>query len=135
MALRAQHEIVRLCHSGIDSVQLRREVMDQVRGVVPAEAYCFPTADPATLMITGNVGEGLPPEAAPRFFEVEYSQDDFNKFAELERHWYRASIRPTIARPPRHAAQRWFASERGRSECRAGRGVPARTRVARSSGQ
>jgi len=85
VALRAQHEIVRLCHSGIDSVQLRREVMDQVRGVVPAEAYCFPTADPATLMITGNVGEGLPPEAAPRFFEVEYSQDDFNKFAELAR--------------------------------------------------
>lgn len=59
--------------------------MDQVRRVVPTDAWCFPTADPATLMITGNVGEGLPPELAPRFFEIEYSIDDFNKFAELAR--------------------------------------------------
>ena len=84
-ALREQHEIVRVCHSGLDSVTLRREVMDRVRRVVPTDAYCFTTADPATLMITGNVGEGLPDEAAPHFFEVEYSQEDFNKFAELAR--------------------------------------------------
>jgi hypothetical protein len=84
-ALRSQHEIVRLCHSGLDSVTLRREVMAHVRRVVPTDAYCFTTADPATLMITGNVGEGLPDEAAPHFFEVEYSQEDFNKFAELAR--------------------------------------------------
>lgn len=84
-ALRAQHEIVRLCHAGLDSATLRREVMTHVRQVVPTDAWCFPTADPATLMITGNVGEGLPPDAAPRFFEVEYSEDDFNKFAELAR--------------------------------------------------
>jgi DNA-binding CsgD family transcriptional regulator len=31
------------------------------------------------------VGEGLPAEAAPRFFEIEYSLEDFNKFAELAR--------------------------------------------------
>ena len=49
------------------------------------DAWCFPTADPATLMITGNVGEGLPAEAAPLFFEIEYSREDFNKFAELAR--------------------------------------------------
>jgi DNA-binding CsgD family transcriptional regulator len=59
--------------------------MDEMRHVVPADAWCFPTADPATLMITGNIGEGLPAEAAPRFFEIEYSLDDFNKFAELAR--------------------------------------------------
>ena len=59
--------------------------MAHVRRVVPTDAYCFTTADPATLMITGNVGEGLPDEAAPHFFEVEYSEEDFNKFAELAR--------------------------------------------------
>lgn len=85
IALRAQHEIVRLCHSGLDSVTLRRQVMDEIRRVVPTDAFCFTTADPATHMITGNVGEGLPPEAAPRFFELEYSHDDFNKFADLAR--------------------------------------------------
>ena len=84
-ALHAQHEIVRLCHAGLDSTTLRREVMNEMRQVLPADAWCFPTADPATLMITGNVGEGLPAEAAPRFFEIEYSLEDFNKFAELAR--------------------------------------------------
>jgi DNA-binding CsgD family transcriptional regulator len=84
-ALHAQHEIVRLCHAGLDSTTLRRKVMNEMQHVVPADAWCFPTADPATLMITGNVGEGLPAEAAPRFFEIEYSLDDFNKFAELAR--------------------------------------------------
>ena len=83
--LRAQHEIVRLCHAGLDSTTLRRQVMDQLQDLVPSDAWCFPTADPATLMITGNVGEGLPAEAAPLFFEIEYSRDDFNKFADLAR--------------------------------------------------
>ena len=59
--------------------------MNEMRQVVPSDAWCFPTADPSTLMITGNVGEGLPAAAAPRFFEIEYSLDDFNKFAELAR--------------------------------------------------
>ena len=59
--------------------------MNELRHVVPADAWCFPTADPATLMITGNVGQGLPAEAAPRFFEIEYSVEDFNKFADLAR--------------------------------------------------
>jgi DNA-binding CsgD family transcriptional regulator len=84
-ALRAQHEIVRLCHAGLDPTRLRREVMVHVLQVVPTDAWCFPTADPATLMITGNVGEGLPAEAAPLFFEIEYSREDFNKFADLAR--------------------------------------------------
>jgi DNA-binding CsgD family transcriptional regulator len=84
-ALRAQHEIGRLCHAGLDSVQLRREVMEHVDRVVPTDAWCFPTADPATLMITGNVGEGLPPHIAPLFARIEYSQEDFNKFDDLAR--------------------------------------------------
>jgi len=53
--------------------------------VIPFDAVCFPTSDPATLMITGNVGEGLPPDAARGFFRVEYSEDDFNKFSKLAR--------------------------------------------------
>jgi DNA-binding CsgD family transcriptional regulator len=84
-ALRAQHAIARLCHAGLDSTRLRREVVEELRRVVPFDAWCFPTADPATLMITGNVGEGLPAEAAPRFFQIEYSLEDINKFADLAR--------------------------------------------------
>lgn len=82
---RARDEIVRLCHAGLDAVRLRREVIERMRAAMPFEAVCFPTADPATLMITGNVGEGLPPEAAQGFFRVEYGTADYNKFARLAR--------------------------------------------------
>jgi DNA-binding CsgD family transcriptional regulator len=82
---RVKREIVRTCHAGFDSGRLRREVLARLRTVVPFEAVCFPTADPATLMITGNVGEGLPPEASRGFFRVEYGADDFNKFSRLAR--------------------------------------------------
>ena len=82
---RVRREIVRSCHAGWDSTRLRREVLNRLRSVVPFDAVCFPTADPATLMITGNVGEGLPPEAAREFFRVEYSVEDFNKFSSLAR--------------------------------------------------
>jgi DNA-binding CsgD family transcriptional regulator len=82
---RVRREIVRSCHAGWDSTRLRREVLNRLRAVIPFDAVCFPTADPATLMITSNVGEGLPPEAARGFFRVEYSVDDFNKFSSLAR--------------------------------------------------
>ena len=82
---RVRREIVRSCHAGWDSTRLRREVLNRLRSVIPFDAVCFPTADPATLMITSNVGEGLPPEAARGFFRVEYSVGDFNKFSSLAR--------------------------------------------------
>ena len=82
---RVRREIVRSCHAGWDSTRLRKEVLRRLRSVIPFDAVCFPTSDPATLMITGNVGEGLPPDAARRFFRVEYSEEDFNKFSKLAR--------------------------------------------------
>jgi DNA-binding CsgD family transcriptional regulator len=82
---RARDEIVRTCHRGLDSTQFRREAITRLRTAVPFDAVCFPTADPATLMITSNVGEGLPREAAQGFFRVEYGAADYNKFARLAR--------------------------------------------------
>jgi DNA-binding CsgD family transcriptional regulator len=82
---RTKAEIVRTAHAGFDAQRLRGEVLQRLRAAVPFEAVCFPTADPATLMITGNVGEGLPPDSARAFFRVEYGNDDFNKFATLAR--------------------------------------------------
>src|SRR6185436_14529847 len=41
-ALRAQHEIVRLCHAGLDPTRLRREVMDQVLRSCPPMRGAFP---------------------------------------------------------------------------------------------
>jgi DNA-binding CsgD family transcriptional regulator len=81
----AKAGIIRACHAGFGSPRLRQEVIDRLRRVVPFDAACFPTADPATLMITGGIVEGLPPEASRGFALVEYTKEDYNKFSRLAR--------------------------------------------------
>lgn len=82
-AKHATDEIVKICHRGYDSDTLRLEVTGRLKRIVPAAAWCWPTADPATLMITGALTEGIPQGNTQRFFEIEYGSDDFNKFSEL----------------------------------------------------
>jgi len=41
------------------------------------------TSDPATLLITGSVGDGLPSDRATRLFEIEYLEPDYSKLTEL----------------------------------------------------
>lgn len=103
----AKAGILRACHAGFGSARLRQEVIDRLRRAVPFDAVCFPTADPATLMITSGVGEGLPPEASRGFALVEYTMEDYNKFSRLARS--RISVRSlsdaTVGRFERSA--RW----------------------------
>src|SRR5215213_6072818 len=82
-AERIRREIVRLSHEGHDSRTLRSEALRRLRAAVPFEASFFATADPATLLYTGAVREGISPTATPRFVENELLQDDVNKFAHL----------------------------------------------------
>jgi DNA-binding CsgD family transcriptional regulator len=51
--------------------------------LLPFDAFCVNTADPATLLITGSVGDGLPAERASRLFEIEYGEPDYSKLSEL----------------------------------------------------
>ena len=57
---RAEQEIVRLCHAGLDSRTLRVEALRRLRTVVPVDALFCATVDPATLLFTGS----LPPWAS-----------------------------------------------------------------------
>jgi len=82
-AERIRHDVIRLCHSGIDSTALCTAVAALLRQVIPFEAWCAPVADPATLLVTAVAGENLPRDKTQRFFEIEYEVPDFNKFAEL----------------------------------------------------
>jgi DNA-binding CsgD family transcriptional regulator len=84
-AERTRREVVRLCCDGLDSRTLRAEALRRLRAAVPFEASFFATADPATLLYTGAVREGIPPQATPRFVENEFFQEDVNKFARLAR--------------------------------------------------
>jgi DNA-binding CsgD family transcriptional regulator len=81
----AKAGIIRACHAGLASAALRSGLIKRLRSSVPFDAVCFPTADPATLMITGGMSEGLPPEASRAFARVEYTKDDYNKFSRLAR--------------------------------------------------
>src|ERR1700736_2979001 len=70
----------RLTHAGLDSESVRFEASAELRRAVPFEAWCAPTADPATLLVGRAVGMGFPPGDAARALEIEYQAADFNKF-------------------------------------------------------
>jgi DNA-binding CsgD family transcriptional regulator len=84
-AARTQRDIVRLCHAGLDSRTLRVETLRQLRKLIAIDSYWFATADPATLLFTGSVVEGIPEHLTPRFIENEFLGDDVNKWAQLTR--------------------------------------------------
>lgn len=67
--------IARLCQRGVDADTLRREVARVLRRVVPFDAACWSTTDPATQLITSALSDGLCARDTPRFFEIEYLSD------------------------------------------------------------
>jgi DNA-binding CsgD family transcriptional regulator len=84
-ARRAEQDIIRLCHAGLDSRALRVEALRRLRKVIPADAVFFATVDPATLLFTGSLVEEIPEYATPVFLANEFMQDDVNKFVALAR--------------------------------------------------
>jgi DNA-binding CsgD family transcriptional regulator len=82
---RARQEIVRLCHSWLDSRTLRVEALRRLRAVVPVDALFCATVDPATLLFTGSVVEEIPEHATPALLANEFFDDDVNKFVYLAR--------------------------------------------------
>src|SRR5215212_1358289 len=52
-------EVKRLCCAGLDGPALLGEVIERLRGVVPFEAYCASTKDPASGFITHGQAEEL----------------------------------------------------------------------------
>lgn len=80
-----RRRLMRLCGEGLDSRALMLGVLHETRRAIPCQGSCIATIDPATLMLTSSIGEGFPPNLSARFLEIEYSEPDFNKFADLAR--------------------------------------------------
>jgi DNA-binding CsgD family transcriptional regulator len=80
---RAEREIVRLCHSGLDVTRLQDQVLRSLRRVMPVDAAFFATADPDTLLFTGVRTEEPLDGATSMFLTNEFSADDVNKFSTL----------------------------------------------------
>lgn len=87
---RIRHRIVTLCHSGLDTRSLLQESLSQLQRAVPSDGYFCGTVDPATLLNTSTVKQGMPVWVTPLLLYNEYLQDDVNKF-------------PSLARGPHHA--------------------------------
>jgi DNA-binding CsgD family transcriptional regulator len=84
-AARIEHEIVRLCHAGLDARALRVEAVKRLRTAIPVDAFWFATADPATLLFTSSVIEEIPEHATAAFVANEFQQPDVNKWVQLAR--------------------------------------------------
>src|SRR3712207_680567 len=84
-AERTRRDLVRLAHAGLTGRALLTEALARLRRVVPLEAYFAATTDPATVLFTDAVGEGIPQATAPLFLANELLGEDVNKFMELAR--------------------------------------------------
>ncbi len=79
----ARKGITELSRRATDSAAFRCGLRPILAKLIPFDAYCVNTADPATLLVTGSVGDGLPAEMATRIFEIEYLEPDFCKLRDL----------------------------------------------------
>lgn len=85
----ARHAVVRACRAGLPTTELLESVAESIRAAVPFDACCLGAVDPETTMFGTSVGIGLDDKTATGFFENEYGQQDFSKYASI-----------TLRRPP-----------------------------------
>jgi DNA-binding CsgD family transcriptional regulator len=58
-------------------------VVDTLLDLIPSQAWCWNTTDPASLMITGSAIDGLPESMAAEFFRIELTEPDYLKLVAL----------------------------------------------------
>jgi DNA-binding CsgD family transcriptional regulator len=85
-AQRTRHELIRLCHRGLDVARFVEAAARPLRRAVPFDGVCWLTLDPATLLVTGHIPQdSFEPDEVPLLARNEYLQDDVNKFSTLAR--------------------------------------------------
>jgi DNA-binding CsgD family transcriptional regulator len=83
---RAFSEIKRLCCGGLEGPELLREVAHRLRRVVPFDAYCATTLDPASGLITHARSEEMGgEEEAALFFDRLYFEHELGRLKRMKR--------------------------------------------------
>lgn len=82
-ARQAEHDLIQRCHSGLDTSDVPRRVLQSLRRLMPVDAAFFATADPETLLFTGAYSEEPLNDATALFLDNEFGCQDVNKFAAL----------------------------------------------------
>ena len=84
---RCRERLERLSESGLDCDSLRREAISDLQRVIGFDRWCWPLADPETLLPASGIGEHDYIAAISRSLELEYSTDAF-------------AAKPVLARRP-----------------------------------
>jgi DNA-binding CsgD family transcriptional regulator len=101
-------EIIRLCHSALESRTLRLELLQRLRKVIPFDYAYFSTTDPATQFGTSSVLVEEPPSwCMSVFLQNEFLQDDFNKFSDMLRNHQPVGILSEATEHDLHRSQRY----------------------------
>jgi DNA-binding CsgD family transcriptional regulator len=74
---RCRERLERLSESSLDCESIRREAIAELQRVIGFDRWCWPLADPETLLPGSGLAEHDFGPAVPRSLELEYSYDDF----------------------------------------------------------
>ena len=74
---RCRERLERLSESGLDCDSLRREAVSDLQRVIGFDRWCWPLADPETLLPASGLALHDYVPAVPRSLELEYSTDGF----------------------------------------------------------
>jgi DNA-binding CsgD family transcriptional regulator len=82
---RVRRDVAAACAEPVSPLELLDRVATLVDRVVPADASCWSTFDPATTMVTSSIGRDLDEHGAAevRFFELEYALDTPGQYRHL----------------------------------------------------
>ena len=74
---RCRERLERLSRSDLDSESMRREALADLQSVIGFDRWCWPLADPETLVACGGIALHDFGPGVPRVLELEYSADAF----------------------------------------------------------
>jgi DNA-binding CsgD family transcriptional regulator len=74
---RCRERLERVSESSLDCESIRREAIAELQGIIGFDRWCWPLADPETLLPGSGLAEHDFGPAVPRSLELEYSTDDF----------------------------------------------------------
>jgi hypothetical protein len=74
---RCRERLERLAGSALDRESVQREAIADLRRMIGFDRWCWPLADPRTLLPLAGAGEHDYGPSVPRVLELEYSGDRF----------------------------------------------------------
>jgi DNA-binding CsgD family transcriptional regulator len=104
---RAEREVVRQCHLGLDVTALQHAVLASLRRLMPVDAAFFATADPGTWLFTGAYTEEPLRAVTSLFLANEFGAADLNRFSSLARSAPRAASLDAATHGQRLASARY----------------------------